>query len=72
MTHLDVEDVPNPLITWGEIHISELFVILLGSVLNIPWITELVKKKRKAKQTTISFRQNSNVLPIRRKSRRRQ
>jgi hypothetical protein len=44
------EDTPHPVISWGQLDASQLFVVFLSSVFNVPWIVELVKRWRASKQ----------------------
>lgn len=54
--HLTVSDTQSentssiPFFSVGQVTISGLLLILLGSVLNVPWIVELLQKGRDAKE----------------------
>jgi hypothetical protein len=45
-----VESFFNPFLSLDQVTLGELFVILLGSCLNIPWIMELLQKRKETKE----------------------
>jgi hypothetical protein len=47
---VDVEEAPKLFFSFSQLDVTNLLVILLSSVLNIPWIIELVKKRQETKK----------------------
>ncbi|HET8910860.1 MAG TPA: hypothetical protein VFN23_05315 [Ktedonobacteraceae bacterium] len=59
----------TPFFTLGQLNVTDLIVVFLGSTLNVPWIIELLKKVRKSSKPAS---QDKNNLPRKKQKNKRQ